>query len=106
MSCSKRSLRTTNFKINKQLNLFIMKKSFFAVAFAAVALVACNKTETVETANGMDSADVIVVDSDSTMMGMDSMNVVNPDATLENTTDATMDNTTDATMETPVTEVN
>ena len=40
-----------------------MKKSFFAVAIAALALVACKKTETVESANAADSAASATVDS-------------------------------------------
>ena len=52
-----------NLKLTKQLNLIIMKKSLFVAAFAALALVACKKTETVETANAADSAAVATTDS-------------------------------------------
>ncbi|MGA9211625.1 hypothetical protein [Kaistella sp.] len=44
-----------------------MKKSLFVAAIAALALVACNKTENVETANATDSA-AAVVDSAATVV--------------------------------------
>ena len=56
-----------NLKLTKQLNLIIMKKSLFVAAFAALALVACKKTETVETANAVDSA-AVTVDSAATVV--------------------------------------
>ena len=37
-----------------------MKKSLFVAAIAALALVACNKTETVETASAVDSSAAVV----------------------------------------------
>ena len=40
-----------------------MKKSLFVAGIAALALVACKKTETVETANATDSAAAVTVDS-------------------------------------------
>ncbi len=50
--------------LTNNLNLIIMKKSLFVAAIAAVALVACKKTETVDTAAG-DSA---VVDSSASAL--------------------------------------
>ena len=46
-----------------------MKKSLFVAGIAALALVACNKTETVETANATDSLEVV---ADSTINVIDS----------------------------------
>ncbi len=40
-----------------------MKKSLFVAAVAALALVACNKKETTETAGTVDSAATAMVDS-------------------------------------------
>ena len=59
MRCSNKDNLLTN-----NLNLIIMKKSLFVAAIAAVALVACKKTETVDTAAG-DSA---VVDSSASAL--------------------------------------
>ena len=44
-----------------------MKKSLFVAGIAALALVACKKTETVETANAVDSA-AVTVDSAATVV--------------------------------------
>ena len=54
-----------------------MKKSLFVAAIAALALVACKKTETVETANAADSAAVTV---DSAAAVVDSAASVTVDA--------------------------
>ena len=45
-----------------------MKKSLFVAGIAALALVACKKTETVETANATDSAAAVTVDSAATVV--------------------------------------
>ena len=54
MLCSNEDNLLTN-----NLNLIIMKKSLFVAAIAAVALVACKKTENVETASADSSAAVV-----------------------------------------------
>ncbi len=59
MRCSNKDNLLTN-----NLNLIIMKKSLFVAAIAAVALVACKKTETVDTA----AADSAVVDSSASAL--------------------------------------
>lgn len=40
-----------------------MKKSLFAAAIAAIALVACNKKDAVETANAVDSTATAIADT-------------------------------------------
>ena len=65
-----------------------MKKSFFVAGIAALALVACNKTETVETANATDSLEVA---ADSTINVIDSTETAAVDsvqATAETATDS------------------
>ena len=50
-----------------------MKKSLFVAAFAALAVVACKKTEVVDTTNDMDSMDApMVVDTMNSPMMEDS----------------------------------
>ncbi|ACU08481.1 hypothetical protein FIC_02039 [Flavobacteriaceae bacterium 3519-10] len=64
-----------------------MKKSFFVAGIAALALVACKKTETVETANATDSLEVA---ADSTINVIDSTETAAIDsvqATAEAATD-------------------
>ena len=68
-----------------------MKKSFFVAAIAAISLVACNKTETVETAAASDSADTMVMDSaagviDSAAAVIDSAAAVTPEGAAASTT--------------------
>ena len=65
-----------------------MKKSLFVAGIAALALVACKKTETVETANATDSAAAVTVDSaaavvDSAAAVVDSAATVTADAAKE-----------------------
>ena len=74
-----------NLKLTKQLNLIIMKKSLFVAAFAALALVACKKTETVESAEAVDSTAAATADSaaavvDSAAVVVDSAAAVATDA--------------------------
>ena len=65
-----------------------MKKSLFVAGIAALALVACKKTETVETANATDSLEVV---ADSTIEAIDSTETAAIDsvqATAEVATDS------------------
>ena len=55
-----------------------MKKSLFVAAIAAISLVACKKTESVETAN----ADSAVVVSDSAVVVSDSATTVTDSAAV------------------------
>ncbi|SEF81420.1 hypothetical protein SAMN05421847_1010 [Halpernia humi] len=63
-----------------------MKKSLFVAAIAAISLVACKKTETVDTANATDSTASAMTDStaapvtDSTASAVDSTAAVTPEA--------------------------
>ena len=54
-----------------------MKKSLFVAAIAALAVVACKKTEAVDTTNDMDST-AVVAPVDSTNMMQDSTTMVAP----------------------------
>lgn len=47
-----------------------MKKSLFVAAFAALAVVACKKTEVVDTTNDMDSSAMMEVPADTMNMNM------------------------------------
>ena len=49
--------------LTNNLNLIIMKKSLFVAAIAAVALVACKKTETVDTAAAVVDSSASALDS-------------------------------------------
>lgn len=74
-----------------------MKKSLFVAAIAALAVVACKKTEVVDTTDGMDTV-VAPVDTMNNMQDSASMNVPAGDS-------LTVEGPAAVTVETPAVEV-
>lgn len=72
-----------------------MKKSLFVAAIAALAVVACKKTEAVDTTNDMDST-AVEATTDSTNMMQDSTTVNAGDSTT-----VTVEGPAAVTVETP-----
>ena len=72
-----------------------MKKSLFVAAIAALAVVACKKTEAVDTTSDMDSTAVEVIDS--TNMMQDSTTMVAPG----DSTTVTVEGPAEVTVEAP-----